>query len=157
MTQFLGHPRPGALLGSAEYLSFVGFAKEPDGSFRVGLTPDGFQLTTLENPIFDTRHPDTTFSVMESRFFLEHLQRRLPDEYVLMRFVAKLIDEGNDRTELNKQIAAAYPDWESFVTTMRAGVIGRLHDLGFLIRVRKAQQVEYSLSELAYDLGLVER
>lgn len=152
VSQFLGTPT--GTQGAAEQLRLVVF-QEPDAT-EVTLTPAGVQLASLENPVFDTSSPRTTFSVFETRFFLDQMQRVLPAEYRLMRLVAELIENDADRSALNAELARRFPQWSSFVSTMRAGVIGRLHDLGLLTRIRKAQRVEYAITDLARDLGLLD-
>jgi len=44
---------------------------------------------------------------------------------------------------------------KKIVSTMRAGAIGRLHDLGLLARTREGTAVSYSLSPRAKEVGLV--
>jgi hypothetical protein len=151
-SQFLGTPGSQGPLGGADLLGLITFSGSDDDP-RVGLTQAGAQWASLENPIFDTAHPKSTFSVLETRFFLEHLERHLPDEYEFLQLVSELIDRGLDRTALDVALEKAYPMWAGYVETMRAGAIGRLHDLGLLRRVRKGQRVEYALTDLAYDLG----
>lgn len=155
ISQFLGKPGQLRSMGGVEMLGLAIF-EETEGEHVVGLTPAGIQWASLENPIFDGTHPTATFSVIEARFYLEHVQRYLPAEYAFTQRVAQLVEGGEDRSSLDASLASLYPRWTDFISTMRAGVLGRLHDLGLLHRIRKGQRVEYALSDLAYELDLAE-
>ena len=138
-SQFLGTLSTQGPLGGADILGLVAFSG-PEDDPRVTLTQAGAQWASLENPVFDTAHPKSTFSVLETRFFLEHLERHLPDEYEFLQLVTELIDRGLDRTTLDKELEKSYPMWAGYVETMRAGAIGRLHDLGLLHRIQKGRE-----------------
>lgn len=155
ISQFLGAPGQPRSMGGVEMLGLVIFG-EAEREGVVGLSPAGIQWADIENPIFDGTEPTATFSILEARFYLEHVQRYLPAEYAFTLRVAQLVEAGQDRSSLDASLASLYPRWTDFISTMRAGVLGRLHDLGLLLRIRKGQRVEYALSELAYDLDLVE-
>ncbi len=68
--------------------------------------------------------------------------------------MAMLVADGLTRDEQNEAIARAYPRWASVASTMRAGGIGRLGDLGLLERTRRGLKVDYRLSALAGSVGL---
>jgi hypothetical protein len=154
MQQFLGNPAR-SVLGGAEALQFVEI-DDSAGDAQVGLTTQGLELAALNNPIFDGPTPEARFSVLEARFYLEHLRQWLPAEYEFNRHIALLVHEGRTREDLDVDLAKLYPAWEAFISTMRAGVMGRLFDLGLLNRVRSGQRVDYSLTDIAYDLRFVD-
>lgn len=152
-TQFLGGSRSGeAVPGAAEQLGFIEVVGESPAR-RVGLTTAGVLWTSLANPVFDGAAAKQTFDIDEVRFYLEHIERYLPLEHEFMRTLAELIERKFGREELDQALVELYPGWESVAATMRAGGIGRLHDLGLLHRVRSGQFVNYSLTELARTLG----
>ena len=73
-----------------------------------------------------------------------------------MRAVAGLVDAGRTRTEIDERLAELYPDWARYIGTIRAGAIGRLHDLGLLRRARRGLHVDYGLTEFAYEISLAD-
>lgn len=68
--------------------------------------------------------------------------------------MASLVATGRSRTELDDDLAYQYPAWKKFISTMRAGALGRLSDLGLLGRTRRGLEVEYHLTARAAELGL---
>ncbi len=90
------------------------------------------------------------------RFFLNHLRDFRIGEHRFLNTMATLVAEGLTRDEQNEAISRAYPRWKSVASTMRAGGIGRLGDLGLLERTRRGLNVDYRLSPLARSLGLPE-
>jgi hypothetical protein len=157
MNQFLGYLRPnGEPEGGAAVLGLVAFANgDPT---KVALTKSGAVWASLPNPVFDSPdgHAETTFSREEAEHYLDHVRRTVPAEYQLMRAVAELVDAGKARTEIDEQLGESYPDWARYIGTVRAGALGRLQDLGLLRRERRGLQVDYGLTDLAYELRLTD-
>lgn len=153
VNQFLGSAREGAD-GGAVFLGLVRIVGSGEKG-RVTLTTSGASWANLKNPIFDAEAPaERTFSDEEVEFFLGHLREFRVGEYEFLNTTAKLVAEGRSRDEQTEAIASAYPRWASVASTMRAGSIGRLGDLGLLERSRHGLKVEYRLSALASSLGL---
>lgn len=157
LNQFLGVAgREGGSEGGAVFLGLVsiaGVGKEA----RATLTTSGASWAGLLNPIFDAAgKPTRTFSDEEVRFFLNHLRDFRIGEYRFLNTMATLVADGLTRDEQNEAISRAYPRWKSVASTMRAGGIGRLGDLGLLERTRRGLNVDYRLSRLATSLGLPE-
>lgn len=141
-------------LGAAVFLGFVSIAGTGDDA-RATLTTSGASWAGLPNPIFDPdSEPERTFSDEEVRFFLDHLHEFRLGEHRFLNTMAMLVADGLTRDEQNEAIARAYPRWASVASTMRAGGIGRLGDLGLLERTRRGLNVDYRLSALAGSLGL---
>ena len=155
MAQFLGSPRrDGTSEGGA---IFLGFAAFPEGrTSEITLTTSGAHWASFENPIFDGDAPTATFSAEETMFFLDHLRKYRPGELSFLATVAALVRQGKSRSELDDELPALFPQWANHVPTMRAGAIGRLSDLGLLGRERQGLTVEYHLTALADQAGLVE-
>lgn len=158
ISQFLGAAgRNGRSDGGAVFLGFVVILGAGEKA-RATLTSSGALWASLPNPIFDgTSEPESTFSEEEARFFLEHLREFRVGEYRFLNTMAALVAEGLSREEQNDAIARTYPQLKSVASTMRAGAIGRLGDLGLLERTRHGLNVDYRLSPLATSLGLPEQ
>lgn len=154
--QFLGWPRRDGRIaeGGAIWLGFVAFT-DVQGS-RVALTDAGSQWATFANPIFDGDAPQSTFSRDETVFFLDHLRDKRATEFKLLSDVARLVEVGKSRTEIDSALKEIYPTWAKHVSTMRAGALGRLSDLGLLTRTRHGLEVSYHLTPLAGTARLIE-
>lgn len=157
VNQFLGVAgRDGGSDGGAVFLGLVSITGVGQDA-RATLTTSGASWAGLSSPIFDANgEPTRTFSDEEVRFFLGHLRDFRIGEYRFLNTMATLVAEGLTRDEQNEAISRAYPRWGSVASTMRAGGIGRLGDLGLLERTRRGLNVDYRLSPLATSLGLPE-
>lgn len=140
--------------GAAEQLGFVSIKQ--DGVAAVGITEAGIELSQLINPLLDRREASETISLQEAQCYLNLLDRQLPDERRFMTTVAELINETGSRAALEAAIEDRHPQWRKYAGTLRAGAIGRLHDLGCLARTRKGTAVTYSLSPRAKEINLVD-
>jgi hypothetical protein len=155
VNQFLGFPKSDGGLsdGGAAFLGFIAFDR---GDAGATLTTAGAEWAALANPLFDDGDsPTRTFSVEETTFFINHLKRYRPAELQLLHGVATLVEQGRSRTQLDEALAAEYPQWEKYIATMRAGALGRLSDLGLLERTRRGLTVDYALTPLAAEVGLL--
>ena len=153
VNQFLGFPKAGLSDGGAAFLGFVAFER---GDTVATLTSAGAEWAAFANPLFDDGgSPTRTFSAEESAFFVDHLKRYRPAELQLLNRVAVLVAQGRSRTQIDEALAAEHPQWKKYIATMRAGALGRLSDLGFLKRTRRGLTVDYALTPLAAEVGLV--
>lgn len=153
--QFLGYVRrDGRVEGGAAFLDLVAFAGDEGDS--VALTTAGARLVAFKNPIFDQESQTTRFSREEVDWLLHHIKTYRPSEYRLLAQTAALVNEGRTRTEIDVALSHAHPSWSHYIETMRAGVLGRLSDLGLLGRTRRGLEVDYHMTALATDLGLLE-
>lgn len=151
--QFLGrgsHRAPGA----AEMIGLVAIRRDGEDA-TAAITASGVELSARENPVFDGAEPVETISEAEASLLLQVLARQLPEEREFMVLMAKLIEETDSRVALERELIRQRPDLEKYASTMRAGAIGRLHDLGFLSRTREGTKVRYALSPRAAKLGLI--
>lgn len=155
MNQFLGVPRKDGLAdGGAAFLGFVDFDEHDDQAF-VRLTRSGAEWAGFANPIFDgDGDPARTFSSDETAFFIDHLRTYRPGEHLLLNRIAAIVADRRSRTEIDDELAREYPQWAKYITTMRAGALGRLSDLGLLERTRRGLEVDYHLTDLAAEVGL---
>lgn len=153
--QFLGRGSTRAP-GAAEMIGLVFIDRSLDEAM-VGLTEAGIRWGALPNPVFDPEGGSTeTISVEEAQLYLDILARQLPGERKFMALMGELIEETGSRTILEEKMVQRMPDLGKYASTMRAGAIGRLHDLGLIAREREGTAVKYLLSERASDLGLTE-
>jgi hypothetical protein len=153
VNQFLGVPKGGRAEGGAAFLGFVAFDQ---GDSVASLTTAGAEWAALRNPIFDDGgSPSRTFSVEETGFFIDHLKMYRPAELLLLKRIAALVEQGHSRTQLDEALAAENPEWKKYIATMRAGALGRLSDLGLLERTRRGLTVDYALTPLAREVGLL--
>lgn len=155
VTQFLGVPRKDGLAdGGAAFLGFVEF-EEHDDDANVRLTRTGADWARFANPIFDgDGDPARTFSPEETAFFIDHLHTYRPGEHLLLNRIAAIVADQRSRTEIDEELAREYPQWAKYISTMRAGALGRLSDLGLLERTRRGLEVDYHLTDLAAEVGL---
>jgi hypothetical protein len=153
VNQFLGLPKAGLSDGGAAFLGFVAFEQ---GDTVASLTTAGAEWAAFPNPLFDNGNsPTRTFSSDETAFFINHLKQYRPAELQLLKRIAALIEQGRSRTQLDEALAAEHPQWKKYIATMRAGALGRLSDLGLLGRTRRGLTVDYALTPLAAEVGLL--
>ena len=151
--QFLGRGSSRAP-GAAEMLGLVTIRRAGDEA-TAAITAAGVEWNALRNPVLDERESTETISEAEADVYLRILSRQLPEERSFMALMAELIEETNSRTALEDELIRRRPDLEKYASTMRAGAIGRLHDLGFLERTREGTSVRYSLAPRATRLNLI--
>lgn len=148
-THFVGDSdRNGNLGGAPAHLHFVDISDEEVG--RIGITETGLRFAELYNPLLDDG-PDANVSLSrdEREFYLQHVRDELPDEYGAMVAVAQAITGGNDRpTSLTERVAELNSDWsDNQATTMRSGLVARMHELGLVERERVGQRgIAYRLT-----------
>jgi hypothetical protein len=153
VNQFLGLPKAGLSDGGAAFLGFAAFDQDDT---VVRLTTAGAEWAAFANPLLDDGDsPTRTFSVEETAFFINHLKKYRPAELRFLTRVAALVEQGRSRTQLDEALAAEHPQWKKYIATMRAGALGRLSDLGFLERTRRGLTVDYALTPLAAEVGLL--
>jgi hypothetical protein len=151
--QFLGRGSTRAP-GAAEMIGLISIDRSGDETM-VKLTPAGIRWSSLSNPVFDSDgESNETVSEEETRLYLKILAEQLPEERRFMALLGELIEATESRTALEEEMVRRRPELKKYASTMRAGAIGRLHDLGLLVRHREGTAVEYRLAERARRLGL---
>ena len=145
----------GRLDGLLPNLKFLNVINE-SGVYKVGITPAGLDFARLPNPLIDDEGKLNPLSIDEIKFLTKHIIRTLPNEASHMKIMLHLIDEGvSSRNELNSKMADYYykyqnPDnlWSSaHINTMRAGLLSRMVELGFIDKSRVGLQVNYRLTK----------
>jgi len=135
--------------GAAPALKFLDIKNEKD-SIVAGITDFGLKFTCLPNPIIDAQDFSTPFSSEEIDFLLDHIASQLPDEARMIQLILSCIKQGVASPEgLNMKMKSFNPKWKaSEPTTMRAGVVSRISELGLLGREKDGVKVTYRLTEL---------
>ena len=147
-THFVGQiDSTGSLTGSLPNLQFVTIAPS---TREFGLSDPGLDFARIENPILDEDfRSENPLSEAERRFYLDHVDSELHAEYNAMEVVTEAIVEGVNRPEsLSKRVAELSEDWSSAqASTIRSGLIGRMHELGLVSRKRVGKRgVGYELT-----------
>ena len=155
MNQFLGIPKPSGIAdGACLFLGLAVARQTPEGTLVLP-SAEGARWAGLTNPVLDSGDgvPRSTFSDPEVEFYVHHLERYRTAESNFMRAVGGLVAQGHSREELDSAIAESFPEMSHVSSTMRAGVLGRMSDLGLVERVRSGSKVEYRLTSLAIRFG----
>jgi hypothetical protein len=140
--------------GAAEMIGLVLIRPQGD-KMTAAITAAGVELSARQNPAFDGFGQAETISEAEAELFLRILGQQLPEEREFMALMATLIEATDSRVALEEELIQHRPELEKYAGTMRAGAIGRLHDLGFLAREREGTKVRYSLTPRATKLRLI--
>lgn len=154
-THFVGRSKQdGSLAGAAPSLLFVNVTEE-DVS-RIGLTEAGLEFAELYNPLLD-RGPDADepLSHEERTFYLDHVRTELGEEFEATLETLGAIAEGVNRPDmLTAQVEEMYPKWsESQASTVRSGLVSRMHELELVERERVGQRgIAYTLTEEGEEL-----
>lgn len=148
-THFVGQlDSSGNLTGAPPNLKFVDVDPE---TREFGLTHAGLAFARTENPILDEGlESDEPLSEAERRFYLDHVTNEHPAEAEAMHVVATAIANGINRPEpLSERVGELSDDWTAQqASTIRSGLIGRMHELGLVSRRRVgARGVGYDLTE----------
>ena len=150
-THFVGRlKQDGSLAGAAPSLLFVDITDE-DAS-RIGITEAGLAFAELYNPLLDMGpDADEPLSTDERDFYMDHVRKGLPAEHRAMVTAANAIADGRNRPdELTDRVAQLQESWsESKVSTMRSGIVSRMHELGLIERERVGQRgIAYMLTDI---------
>lgn len=149
-THFVGQiDTNGQLTGSLPNLQFVDIDPE---TRDFGLTQAGLEFALIENPLLDEAiTAEEPLSDAEREFYLGHVESEHSAEYDAMQIVATAITDGVDRPDpLSERVGELSDDWSSAqASTIRSGLIGRMHELGLVSRHRVgARGIGYQLTEL---------
>ena len=149
-THFVGYAEQhGGLTGAAPHLLFVNVPVDSPGV--IGITETGLEFASLWNPLLDGgASSDRSLSDDEADFYIRHVQEHLDAEFDAMLFIAEsIVQEDNRPDSLSSQVASLNDDWsDSQASTVRSGIVGRMHELGLVERERVGQRgIVYKLTE----------
>lgn len=153
-THFIGKSRrDGNLGGAAPHLLFVDITNK-DVS-RIGITEAGLEFAELYSPLLDKgSDADDPLSNDERTFYIDHVRKELSAEFNAMVDLAEAIENGIDRPDsLTEQVAQMDDSWsESQASTIRSGLVSRMHELGLVTRERIGQRsIAYQLTSEGKD------
>lgn len=157
INQFLVYVRPmdGLLDGMLARMKFINVERD-DYSIRVGITKGGFDFAKLDNPIMDKDVDSPSLTEVEADFLWNFIKNNVRGEFEEMVEIMRSIERGIiSRPELNNAMAEYYKkhitwkaSWtDAMVSTMRAGVVSRLFEMGLLQKKKAGLTVSYNLSE----------
>lgn len=136
-THFVGQiDSSGNLTGSLPNLQFVNIHPETNG---FGITQAALEFAQIDNPLLDEDiRSDESLSDTERQFYLDHVTNEHPAEFEAMSTVADAIANGINRPDpLSERVGELSDDWSSAqASTVRSGLIGRMHELGLVSRKR---------------------
>lgn len=127
---------------------------EIDGEPRVGITDSGYKFAAMYNSVLDdNRLP--SLSDEEIAYLLSHIFQNMPNEAKHLTVILNLINSSNNTREaLNSNLEKFYAnfahgaEWsDNVVNTMRAGMIGRLQEMGLVERHKSGKFVSYNITK----------
>lgn len=151
-THFLAYLRKdGVMEGALGRLKFVNLKSDSEGNELVGITREGLDFASLENPLLDNNDTGTeTLSERETEFYIKHIFHNIAGESQAIRQILNHISNGiSTPKELNKRLEGDYADYgwsEDVLNTNRSGLISRLHELGLIEKIRKGKEVTYAIT-----------
>lgn len=138
------------LSGATLEMKFANVRIEGEKAYA-GLTSAGLEFAKLPNKILDNSDASAeTLSNDEVEFYLSHVTMSLPGEKDAISMLMRLIGEGaNTRYELDDAVRKKFPNkWsDETSSTMRAGSMSRIFELGLIEKERKGVRVFYRLSD----------
>jgi hypothetical protein len=148
-THFVGRSKQdGSLAGAAPSLLFVNITDE-DVS-RIGITEAGLAFAELYNPLLDMGpDADDPLSNDEQAFYLDHVRSELGAEFeAIVKTLTAIADGVNRPDALTKHVGKMNDSWsESQASTIRSGLVSRVHELRLITRERVGQRgIAYQLT-----------
>ena len=150
--QYLGNVRTDGLLklsGAIMEMKFANVKIEGEETL-IGLTPAGLQFAKLSNDLLDNNDFTEPLNDDEAGFYLSHVITALPGEKDAISMLVRLIHEGvNTRSALDEAVKERFGDRWSDATrsTLRAGAMSRIFELGLIEKERKGVRVLYRVSD----------
>jgi hypothetical protein len=155
INHFVGYyTRAGRIEGAPGALKFLNIIEDEEKEQIVGITEIGLRFAALPNPVLDEENFGKTLNRDESLFYIKNVFQNLPREKELNISILKAVNEGKSSpSKLNEEIAPLSRGWsQAMVSTIRAGAISRLNELGLLSRSRRGVEVNYSLTQFGNDV-----
>ena len=120
-------------------------------------TPAGWSFAQLPNPILDDPSApiEQRLTTAEREFLLAHIRDQVPVELFAYRTLLSMLSRGIDSPDaMNSALMSLLSeerkadDSREFVNTQRAGVLGRMTDLGLITHERDGRFVRRQLTEV---------
>lgn len=153
--QFLVYRRTGDMKfeGMLARLLFVGVDEE-GRDVSIAPSDSGLEFAKLSNPVVDGDPDKGPLSPQEQIFLIEHIKKSLPFEYEHMSLIAQVLD-AKDATvdDVGREVMRWYKKREptakwtdGMVTTMAAGALSRMAELGLVCRTEPKRGSPYQLT-----------
>lgn len=150
--QYLGNVRSNGLLklsGAMMEMKFANVEIKGEKAF-IGLTAAGLEFAKLPSNVLDKDDAPKPLNDDEVDFYIRHVVDALPGEKDAISMLMGLIRNGvNARIALDEAVKERFGDrWsEETRSTMRAGVMSRIFELGLIEKERKGVRVFYRVSQ----------
>jgi hypothetical protein len=107
------------------------------------------EFSSLSNPVLDQERFETSLGSEEVEFYLQHVRSHLPKELEAMRRLAEAIREGKrTAASLDPVLKGLNTSWsDQTVSTQKAGLLGRMLELGLLEIVWSGPNSSYRCTE----------
>ncbi len=153
---FVGRLRTsGEVSGGLFDLGFAGVMSNTTSDPAVGLTDQGWAFASLPNPVVDEGASRRGLSSAESEAYLQHVIASVPRERDCLRVLVKaMLDEAKTGDQLDVAVRSRFGTTlgQAEATTLRAGAIGRLVDLGVVDQTRAPSGTQWGLAEAGRSL-----
>jgi len=143
--------------GAMAVLRMVNIKKGDNNKLYIGITKSGLDFAKLENPVLDNSNYEISMNEDEINFYLSYVKKYLKNEWEGIQWVLKKIgNSGTNRDTLNNNMKRTFQKkWnctEAVLNTQRAGLMGRMTELGLIDKKKEGIYVTYLLSEFAKSI-----
>jgi hypothetical protein len=150
--QFVGAAtRAGSVSGFPADLKLLGVVSG-GRKVLISLTREGWDFTSIENPILDHNDPSGRLSEEEATFLVQHIAAHVPAEKAAFLTVLAAIANGYSTPDeldaaLREFVGSETEITTSHLATQRAGAVARLFDLNLIGREKNGLFVRYYLKD----------
>jgi hypothetical protein len=152
-THFLVNRRSdGKLDGAMCFLRFVNISNDRKGNAMIGITEPGSKFAMLENPVIDKNDFESSLSLEEKNFYLDHIKRNVRGEYSSIIWLLNILSKDiHEREIINSEIKKTFGEiWKAsdpVINTQRAGLMSRMFELDLIEKEKKGIRVSYNMSQ----------
>jgi hypothetical protein len=146
----------GQLRGGLFELGLAGVVGQSSNDPEIALTQPGWLFARIPNPVLDQEAKERGLSQAEADVYLANAIHHVPREKdCLLTIVGALAAESRLAKELDEVIRKHFDGrvGEAEATTLRAGALGRLFDLGLLSQARTPQGARWDLSDRGREVS----
>lgn len=149
---FLAYIRKDTKLdGALSFLRFINLKRDEKENILIGITEEGLNFASLENPIIDFNILERSLNSKEIDFYLKHISKNVKGEYTAIKWVLDKLFKGiNTREDMNKELkkdmGEIWNNSEAFINTQRAGLMARMFELGLIDKEKHGINVIYKIS-----------
>lgn len=154
---FLAYMRKdGKLDGALSFLRFINLKRDEKGNILIGITEEGLNFASLENPIIDFNDLEQSLDPKEIDFYLKHVSKNVKGEHNAIKWILDKLYKGiNTREDMNKEfkkeMGEIWSNSEAVINTQRAGLMARMFELGLIEKEKHGITVIYKISNHGKD------